>query len=297
MGGLALAVLLEYSDKTLRTPEEVERFLGVLSLAVVPDLFSVSNGGPRSASPVDQTSRSQGDLVLPKRRLLPSDRRIFVVTEAYRRLRTAIFLSRSADPARTILFTSATPGEGKTITVVNTAIMFARLGHRVLLIDADLRRPACHKALNVNSLTGLSNYLAGHEQLDNTVQITPIANLSVINCGTIPQAPTELIGSPKMCEALDLLREHYDIILIDSPPVMPVSDAVVLSSLVEGIIFVVRAQKTPKNIIKEAISQLARNQSKILGVVLNRVDIRSPEYKDRYNYYNPEYYYSLARSA
>jgi capsular exopolysaccharide synthesis family protein len=295
MGGLGLAVLLEYSDKTLRTPEEVERFLGVLSLAVVPDLFSVSNGGPRSHA--TQTSRAQGDLVLPKKRSLPSERRIFVVTEAYRRLRTAIFLSRSADPARTLLFTSATPGEGKTITVVNTAIMFARLGHRVLLIDADLRRPACHKALNVNSLTGLSNYLAGHEQLDNTVQATPIDNLSVINCGTIPQAPTELIGSQKMAEALNLLGEHYDIILIDSPPVMPVSDAVVLSSLVERIIFVVRAQKTPKNFIKEAIAQLATNQSKILGVVLNRVDIRSPEYKDCYNYYNPEYYYSLARSA
>jgi capsular exopolysaccharide synthesis family protein len=295
MGGLALAVLLEYSDKTLRTPEEVERFLGVLSLAVVPDLFSVSNGRPRLYGA--QTSHSQSDLVLPKRKLLPSDRRIFVVTEAYRRLRTAIFLSCSAYPAKTILVTSATPGEGKTITVVNTAIMFARLGHRVLLVDADLRRPACHKALNVNSVTGLSNYLAGHEQLEKIVHATPIDNLSVINCGTIPQAPTELIGSSKMCEALDLLENRYDIVLIDSPPIMPVSDAVVLSNLVDGIIFVIRAQKTQKDIVKESIFQLAKNQSKILGVVLNRVDIRSPEYKDRYNYYNPEYYYSLARSA
>jgi polysaccharide biosynthesis transport protein len=298
MGGLGLAFLLEHLDNTLRTPEEVKRLLGLPNLAVVPDLFSVSNGGSKSASSVKyKTSNSHSELCLPRKKSLASERRIFVITEAYRKLRTSILLSRSENPPRTILFTSGTAGEGKTITAANMAIMFARLGNQVLLIDADLRRPACHTALNVYSLIGLSNYLAGRGELNGAIQPTSIPNLSVLNCGAIPPSPTELIGSKRMREMLDLLTGYYDFLLIDSPPVMPVSDAVVLSSLAEGIIFVVRGQRTPKHIVKEALSQLGQNRSKVIGVVLNRVNIRSAEYKDYYKYYNPDDYYSSATLA
>jgi capsular exopolysaccharide synthesis family protein len=118
-----------------------------------------------------------------------------------------------------------------------------------------------------------------------------MANLSVLICGSVPPSPTELIGSKKMRETLDLLKDRYDFLLIDSPPVMPVSDAVVLSSLVESVVFVVEGQKTPKQLVRTAIAQLGNSQAKILGIVLNRVDIRGPDYRDFNKYYNPEAYH------
>ena len=299
MGGLGLALLLEHLNNTLRTPDEVERYLRLPNLAIVPDFYRLPNhrNGQKSLIHYDKYNKVKFDnkLCLPSKKSSLSDRRISVVTESYRKLRAAIFLSRPEAPPKTILFTSGTASEGKTITVANTAIMFARLGNRVLLMDADLRRPTCHKALKVQGATGLADYLAGQEELDKVIKLTSIPNLWILNGGSVPPSPTELIGSKKMQDTLALLKESYDFIFIDSPPIMPVSDAVVLSTLTDGMIFVVRGQNTPKHIVREAISQLGNNRSKILGVVLNRVDVRSAEYRDYYRYYNPEFYYPSAR--
>ena len=286
MGGLGLAFILEHLNNTLGTPEEVERYLGLPNLAVVPDCFSLPKGraGWRSLLQEQQ-------LCLPGRSPSAGDRRFAIITEAYRKLRTAIFLSQPERPPKTILFTSATADEGKTMTVANTAIMFAQLGNKVLLIDGDLHRPSCHKALKIPGLTGLADYLAGQEDLESAIKPTASPNLSVLNCGSVPPSPTELVGSRKMRETLAILKDRYDFLLIDSPPVMPVSDAVVLSSLAEGIIFVVEGQKTPKHLVRKAIEQIGTNQAKILGIVLNRVDIRGPAYREYNQYYNPESYY------
>ena len=296
MGGLGLALLLEHLNDTLRTPDEVEHYLRLPNLAIVPDFYSLPNqrNGWKSLVHYNRV-KFDNKLCLPTKKSSLSDRRLSVVSESYRKLRAAILLSRPDTPPKTILFTSGTASEGKTITVANTAIMFARLGNRVLLMDADLRRPTCHKALKVQGAPGLVDYLAGQEKLDKAIKLTGVPNLWILNGGSVPPSPTELIASKKMQDTFALLKESYDFIFIDSPPIMPVSDAVVLSTLTDGMIFVVRGQNTPKHIVKEAISQLGNNRSKILGVVLNRVDVRSAEYRDYFQYYNPEFYYPSTR--
>jgi succinoglycan biosynthesis transport protein ExoP len=294
MGGLGLALILEHLDNTLRTPEEVERYLGLANLVVVPDIFSLPQVRHRwrrlfHSSPQTRTDQS---LCLPSKTPSARRRRLSVVAEAYRKLRTSIFLSRSERPPKTILFTSATAGEGKTMTAVNTAIMFAQLGNKVLLIDADLHRPSCHKILKVPGFGGLADYLAGQGELQRAIKPTSIANLSVLVCGSVPPCPTELICSRIMRDTLAFLKDRYDFLFIDSTPVMPVTDAVVLSSLADGLIFVVEGQTTPKHLVKTAIGNLGNNQAKILGIVLNRVDIRGADYREYYQYCNPEFYHS-----
>jgi succinoglycan biosynthesis transport protein ExoP len=293
MGGLGLALILENLDNTLRTPEEVERYLGLSNLVLVPDIFRLPQVRHRWRTLFHPPlTRTDALLCLPSKTPSARHRRLSVVAEAYRKLRTSIFLSRSERLPKTILFTSATAGEGKTMTAVNTAIMFAQLGNKVLLIDADLHRPSCHKVLKVPGIGGLADYLAGQGELNKVIKPTSIANLSVLICGSIPSCPTELICSRLMRETLAYLREYYDFLLIDSTPVMPVTDAVVLSSLVDGIIFVAEGQKTPKHLVRTAIAHLGDNQEKILGIVLNRVDIRGADYQEYYQYCNPEFYHS-----
>lgn len=180
------------------------------------------------------------------------------------------------------------------MTVANTAIMLAQMELQVLVIDADLRKPACHKALRVRGGRGLTDFLAGQEELEKVITPTSISNLFVLNCGSTPPNPTELVGSKRMDETLAALKDRYDFILIDSPPVMPVSDAVILSRMVDGVVLVVRSKETKKHIVKAAVSQLGNGHGKILGVVLNGVDIRSAEYKDYYQYYNRDSYYSYS---
>jgi capsular exopolysaccharide synthesis family protein len=168
--------------------------------------------------------------------------------------------------------------------------MFAHLGYRCLVIDADLRRPSCHRALRVENERGLADLLVGQEDFEGTIQSTSIANLSVLSCGPIVPNPAELVGSQKMRQTLAELRDRYDFILIDSPPVMPVSDAIVLSTMVDGVVYVVRAQETPKYVVQTALDQLRTEHTKVLGVLLNRVDLRSAEYKDYNKYYGSDYY-------
>jgi capsular exopolysaccharide synthesis family protein len=295
MGGLGLALMLEHLNNTLRTPEEVERYLRLPNLVVVPDFLSLPKALRNGKAGISRPeSNLHSKLCIPSKKPVVSSLPLSMLTEAYRKLRTAIFLSRPGEPPKTILFTSGTNGEGKTMTAANTAIMLAQMDLQVLVIDADLRRPSCHKALRVRGGRGLTDFLAGQEELDNVIKPTSISNLFVLNCGSSPPNPTELVGSRRMNETLAALKDRYDFILIDSPPVMPVSDAVILSRMVDGVVLVVRSEETQKHIVKAAVSQLGNGHGKILGVVLNRVDIRSAEYKDYYKYYSPDSFYSSA---
>jgi len=262
----------------------------------VPDVLTLPRGlGHPQSSLVRRLVQRAATLCVPSKNFEANDRRLWLISEVYHKLRMGILMSRADEPPKTLLFTSSMPGEGKTTTATNTAIMFARMGSRILVIDADLRQPSCLRALSVQSDLGLSDYLANLAELDQVIIPTSIPNLSVLGAGSIPPSPTELLGSKRMAETLGYLKQRYDFVFIDSPPVIPVSDAVVLSTIVDGLIFVVRGQMTPKPVVRKALAQLGNRQSTILGMVLNRVNMEGGEYRNYYRYYRSGDYSPSAR--
>jgi capsular exopolysaccharide synthesis family protein len=177
-----------------------------------------------------------------------------------------------------MLFTSGIQGEGKTVTVINTAIVFAQMGVRVLVIDADLRHPDCHRVLGVENGFGLTQVLTGHRAPEEVIHPTAIKHLFLLSAGSSPPDPAELVGSKKMQELLASLQEHYDYIFIDSPPVTLLSDAVLLSTIVDGVVLVVSSRKTSRYVVKEARSRLNYARARILGVMLNRGKLQRGDY-------------------
>ena len=175
------------------------------------------------------------------------------------------------------------------MTAVNIAMAFAQMGGRVLLIDADMRRARCHEVLGVHNLVGLTEVLVGQKQASEVIR--PIGNggLSFMSAGSVPPNPTELLASRRMQEVLEELSASYDSVLIDSPPVMPVSDSVVLSRLVDGVVVVV-GPRTPKQLVRHACARLGQVGARILGVVLNQVNMKSPDYYHYHRYYAYEDY-------
>jgi capsular exopolysaccharide synthesis family protein len=297
--GIGLAFLLEQLDNTFKSVEEAERYIRLPSLGVVPDFARVDS---RQYSYVSQIVHS-AKLELPFGASEKSDKELVlahhpqsVVSEAYRTLRSALLLSLAGEPPRTILMTSATRGEGKTTTVINTAIVFAQMGVRVLVIDADLRRPRCHHLLKVENTVGLAEILAGQIDLTQAIRPTAAANLFFISSGASPPNPAELLGSNRMHEILDELRNDYEFIFIDSSPVMAVSDAVLLSTMAEGVVLVVNG-KTPKQLVRTTRSRLSTGRTKILGILLNRVDMRGGGYANYYNQYYDYYGQDPAHEA
>ena len=212
-----------------------------------------------------------------------------MVAESYRSLRTSLLLSRAAERPRSLLFTSATRHEGKTATAVNSAIMFAQMGLRTVLVDADLRRPRCHKVLSLEKDLGLTEVLTGHVTLDLVARATPTEHLYFISSGSLPPNPAELLGSAKMREIVEALSRDYDCVVFDSPPVMPVTDAVLVAGIVDGVVIVVDSQRTAKQLILEVRTKLVNFNAKILGVVLNRVDTQRAGYAQYYSHYTNYY--------
>jgi capsular exopolysaccharide synthesis family protein len=291
-GGVGLAFLLERLDNTLKTPEESERYLRLPNLAVIPDFQRLDR---RSALYLPYALRhalTAGDSASngSRKELVLAHPPLSVVAESYRTLRAALLLSRAGQPPRSILFTSSTRQEGKTTTAVNTAIVFAQMGIRVALIDADLRRPRCHKLLSMENNMGLAELLAGHVEWKHVVRATPTDNLHLITAGSSAPNPAELVGSTRMKEVLTLLQEEYDCVLVDSAPVMPVSDAVLLATIVDGVVLVVDSQKTPKQVVRDVRARFTNFPAKILGVVLNRLDTRSGDYASYYRHYYHYYH-------
>jgi capsular exopolysaccharide synthesis family protein len=195
-------------------------------------------------------------------------------------------LSQAGASPKTILFTSGIHGEGKTVTVLNSAMAFAEMGVPVLVIDADLRRPACHRLVRMENGLGLTEVLTGQTSPMEVIRPTGINHLFLLSAGSLPPNPAELVGSKKMQETVASLREQYDYILIDSPPVIQMSDALLLSTIVDGVVLVVSSQETPKYVVREARSRLSYARAKILGVTLNRVNLRRGDYA----YYYGSYY-------
>jgi capsular exopolysaccharide synthesis family protein len=288
-GGIGLAFFLEYLDNTVKSIEDVSRYAQLPTLAVIPAInASISAGerknGHRKALATNGTAaarESKQGLVTALDTRSYDTYSLGIAAEAYRTLRTSVLLSTAGGPPKTILVTSGQPGEGKTTTTINTAISLAQLGASVLVIDADLRRPTTHKVLGVNQTAGLSTYLSSDTEVDKLITKLEIPNLSLLPCGPIPPNPSELISSEKMKQLLGALSQRFDHILIDSPPLIHVTDPVILSTMVDGVILVVRGGKSTRDVVRFARQELTRVGSKVFGVVLNSLDLK----KEGYDYY------------
>lgn len=291
--GLGLAVGLTLLDNTVKTAEELETSLGLPSLGIIPTIRGLKHLSERREKTREQEAGEPREAaVIP---YLDFTSRTW---EPYRALRTSLLLSHSDNPPRRILVTSAIPSEGKSVTTVNLSIVLAQTGARTLLIDLDMRKPRLADIFNLNGHLGMSIYLSGNTEAISDIQQTAVPNLFVLTSGRQPPNPAELIGSRRMQEALQILSQKFDYIVIDSPPILSCTDAVVISPHVDGVILVARGGKSPKKAIKSAAARLWNVGAKILGVVLNDVDLERPEYSYYYrDYYQHYHYYDYDHAA
>ena len=204
------------------------------------------------------------------------------IAEQFRTIRTNLQFTSIDHELETMLVTSASPSEGKSITTANTAVVFAQQGKKVLLVDADLRKPTIHYTFRIANTKGLSNYLVSNQSIHELAAQTEIENLDALTCGPIPPNPSELLGSKKMKRFIEEAKQTYDMIIFDTPPVLAVTDSQVLSNFVDGCLLVVRSKQTEKETAVKAKEQLEQAQANILGVVLNDQDVKSSNY---YYYY------------
>ena len=209
-----------------------------------------------------------------------------VVSEQFRTLRTNINFSMPDHDLKSILFTSAAPGEGKSTASANTAVVFAQQGKKVLLIDADMRKPTTHYTFSRMNATGLSNLLTRQWKIEEVIQETDIEGLHLITSGPIPPNPAELLGSKTMDTLIDTLKENYDLLIFDAPPVLSVTDAQILSNKAEGTILVLNAGTTEKDSALKAKEALVSSQANILGTILNNFILQKDHYY--YQYYGNE---------
>ena len=296
VGGIGLALLREYLDNTVKTPDDIETLARLPSLAVVPSFSSENGSGRRSWFFGKAAANGHEKRIELVAQHLPKSQ----MSEAFRALRTALLLSQADHPPQVILVTSALPREGKTTAAANLAVTLAQLGDRTLLIDADLRKPGVGRLLNMTDgkYAGLSSYLAGVSSLDLvTVPHPTIPNLVAIPTGPLPPNPADLLSSHKLADALRQLRSQFKFIVIDSPPIMAATDAVILSVQADGVLLVVRSGETPKEAFTRARDLLTSVKCNLLGVVLNAVDSSAPDYYYSYRYYPYSYGYGPQEAA
>jgi capsular exopolysaccharide synthesis family protein len=203
-------------------------------------------------------------------------------------LRTSLLLSSAEHAPRTIMITSSYPAEGKTTIVANTAISLAQTDASVVVLDADMRRPRCHKILRLGNDVGLSSYLSGRAELDSLIQKHAIPNLSVITAGPVPPNPAELLSSNRLRTLIEELSARFDHVIIDSPPVINVSDALIVSPVVDGVVIVVKSGQTPREAVLRTKQALVDVNARVFGVVLNSIDLDADRYyyKYKYSYYS-----------
>ncbi|MCB9476031.1 MAG: polysaccharide biosynthesis tyrosine autokinase [Deltaproteobacteria bacterium] len=267
VGGIGLAFFLEYLDNTIKTQLDIERITDVPFLGIIPSF---------------QSDEDEGVFEDLHTHLHPKSS----ITESCRAIRTNIMYSSPGQEIHRLLVTSAGPQEGKSTTVINMGITFAQGGRRVCIVDSDLRRPRLHKAFNIDRSRGLTSLVMGESELEETVMATEVPNLFLLPSGPIPPNPAELLGSEQCHETLRRLDEHFDLVLFDSPPVVAVTDAAVLSRLVDGTIVVVKAGKTTTEMFKKALRQLEDVKSHTLGSILNDFNLRGEGYRYYYYYYH-----------
>jgi len=283
-GGIGLALLLDFLDDTVKSVEDVDRYIHLPALALIPSGHDRRLPGVRSGAPAPPSNTTALAMITDVRS---------PITEAYRHLRTSLLLSSAGKPPKRILITSSQPAEGKTTTGINTAFMLAQTGAQVLMIDCDLRRPRLHAQFDLPNTKGLTTWLSGEKNLDGLIQTCEKApNLKVLTCGPVPPNPAELLGSEEMRKLLDILSEQYAHIIIDSPPAISFTDASILSTMVDGVILVVHGGRSSRAVVRRAKQQLLDVGAHIFGVVLNNVKVETHDeyYYSRYysNYYQTD---------
>jgi capsular exopolysaccharide synthesis family protein len=296
VGGIGLALLREYLDNTVKTPDDIETLSRLPSLAVVPEFLDSNASDKRRGLLQGLSSNGHRDRIELVAHHLPKSQ----VSEAFRALRTAILLSQADHPPQVILVTSALPREGQTTAAANLAVTLAQLGDSTVLVDADLRKPGVGRLLSLDSenYAGFSSYLAGVSSLDLVSVPHPvIPNLTAIPTGPLPPNPADLLSSHKLVEAIAELRTKYKFIIIDSPPILAATDAVILSVQSDGVLLVVRSGQTPKEAFTRTRDLLASVKCHVLGVVLNAVDSSAPDYYYAYRYYPYSYGYGPQQSG
>ena len=290
--GLGAIFFLEYMDRSVKTPEDLERVTQFASLGVIPAAGTVSrqygyNNGYGRTTPrlraVDAGEKEAGIELIPH-----ADARS-PISESYRALRTSLLLA-SANSPKVIVITSSFAREGKTTTSVNLATVLAQMGKPVLLLDADLRRPRLGKVFNGKMNLGLVNYLAANIQLDDIIQPTEVPNLSVVLSGPIPPNPSELLASDRMKHLIAEVRGKFAYVIFDSPPVLAVTDAIVLAASADGVVLCVHGGKTPRDLVQRSAERLRQSNIPVLGAILNNLDLHQYGYTYRKSYY--DYYES-----
>src|SRR5580698_2500559 len=276
--GVGLAFLLEGLDNTVRTTEQAQMISGLPPLGMIP----MGSRTPREVSNPKRLSIASSKEAVE---LVTQTRPNSQMAESYRALRTSLLLTNLGAPPKVIIVTSALPQEGKSTTSISCANVLAQKGTRVLLIDADLRRPSIHKTLGMGPRSGLSNVLTGSATLEQVITRVPsLPNVFVLPAGTPPPNPAELLASTQMRDVLEELRGQYDFIVVDTPPTLSVTDAVVLSPRADAIVLVIRSGQTTKQALRRSRDLLMQVNAKVSGVLLNAVDLSSPDYYYYYEY-------------
>src|ERR1051326_407188 len=295
--GLTAIFFLEYMDRSIKTPEELERVTRFASLGVIPSAGSVNRSDygyqysyGRKGEPKLHAVNPDGTVETPEVELIPFRESRSPISEAYRAFRTSLLLASASSP-KVIVITSTFAREGKTTTSVNLATVLAQMGKPVLLIDADLRRPRLQKVFRDKMNLGLVNYLAANIPIDEVVQQSGVPNLSVVLSGPTPPNPSELLASDRMKHLIEEMRGRYAYVIFDSPPVMAVTDAIVLAANADGVVLTVHGGQTPRDLVQRPAAPLRQSNIPVLGALLNNLDLQQYGYtfkKSYYDYYTSE---------
>ena len=286
---LVIVFLVEFVDNTIKTIDEVEKYNKSV-IGVIPAIGKMKSQGFLSRYLENKTFTALGGEKGIKRKIITRDNPKSPISESYRGLRTNILLSNTKD-IKSILVSSAGPGEGKTTTVANLAITFANLGRKTLLVDTDLRRPVIHSVFNVKREPGVTNYLTGQtDDYRSLVKSSEIENLFLMTSGLIPPNPSEMLGTKKMTKFIKKLESEWDMILFDSPPLVAVTDATMISREIDSIILVIKAGQTDKKAFHHTMANLKNIEAPLDGIVMNAVTSKS-NYGSYYYYYYHQYYH------
>ena len=291
VAGIGLAFLLDFLDDTVKSIDDVDRYLHLPALALIP---AGRNEAPRLKGVTPATSPAASTALA-----LVEDVRS-PVAESYRHLRTSLLLSSAGQPPKTILITSSQPSEGKTTTAINTAVMLAKTGAAVVIVDCDLRRPRLHAHFDLPNSRGLTNWLSGETDLDSLIlSYDKQPNLRLLTSGPVPPNPAELLGSEEMRKLLTQLSEKFAHIIIDSPPAISFTDASILATMVVGVVLVVHGGHSSRAVVRRAKQQLLDVGANIFGIVLNNVKVEAYDHYSNYYsaYYASDYYDTEATGA
>lgn len=285
LAGIALAFFLSYLDRSLYTTEQIEQFVQLPALGVIPASGESAQAQRRGLFRRVRSNSKPSDLSSGASiELLPHRDSRSAVAEAYRSFRTALLLAR-AGGVRSIVITSCFPGEGKTSTAVNLAVVLAQLGKRVLVVDADLHRPRVHEVFGLSNKVGLVSILAEGLEPSQAILKSNVPGVFVVPAGPTTPNPSGLLSSEGMTKFLELAQMNFDCVVVDTPPIFPVSDVLVFAQQTDGVVLCVRAGQTPRDQVVRARDRILRSRALALGVLLNDLDLASSGYPYRYAYY------------